>query len=566
MDPSQNLLELRGITKAFAGVVALQDVSLTLRSSQILALLGENGAGKSTLMKVLSGVHRPDSGVIRLDGREIELRGPQDAHALGISIIYQEFSLVPYLDVVENLFLGRERTNRYGACARREMERAATVVLDRLGARLPLSSPAAQLSVAEQQYVEIAKALLRRTRVLIMDEPTATLTPTETQRLFRVMRDLRQEDVSIIFISHHLDEIFTIADDVICLRDGRCVGERAVAGCSRDELIRLMVGRDVTHTYPPKRLKSDTAVVLQVRHLQRKPHLPAVSFAVHAGEIFGIAGLVGSGRTKMIRALIGADRAHRHDVYLHGRRLKINNPADAREAGIGLAPEDRKQQGLVLDASVQDNVLFSNLRKVCHPFWRFLQRTAAINAVQERISQLAVKTRSSSQAVRTLSGGNQQKIVLAKWLHAGCRVLIFDEPTRGIDVAAKAEIYQLMRQLAAQDFAIIMISSELAEVIGVSDRLMVMRSQRVEHMFTPGEPAVARDHRYARDNGDTAWHCASLHRRVSEIRITRIILVSGTRRSPGRANADRGHAHGVCRSVRVPRLFSSRPLFLRHRW
>ncbi len=485
------LLELRGITKHFGGVAALHAVDLTLHRGRILALLGENGAGKSTLMKILSGVYRANAGSIRFEGREVVFRGPVDAHALGIAIIHQEFSLVPHLDVAENIFLGRERVNRVGACARREMRQEAQVVLDRLGTHIPVNAPVAQLSVAEQQFVEIAKALLRENRVLIMDEPTATLTPLETERLFRVIRDLKAAGVSVVFISHHLEEIFALADEVVCLRDGRVVGAGPVEECSRDSLIRWMVGRDVNHAYPPKADAPPGESVLEVRCLQRKPRLPEVAFTVRAGEILGIAGLVGSGRTKMIRALIGADRAHRHEVDRRGVRVKIASPADARRAGIGLVPEDRKQQGLVPDASVAANILLAHLRQVCHPRWRFVDRVAAAELVRGHLRALAVKTNSPQQPVRTLSGGNQQKVVLARALSPECRILILDEPTRGIDVGAKAEIHRLMRELTTRGFAVIMISSELPEVIGLSDRVMVMRRQRIERIFERGEPITA---------------------------------------------------------------------------
>jgi ribose transport system ATP-binding protein len=487
------VLELRGITKRFAGVAALQDVNLTLRRGQILAVVGENGAGKSTLMKILSGVHRPDAGIIHLDGCDIELKNPQDAQARGIGIIYQEFSLVPYLNVVENLFLGRERKTRFGACATREMQREARAVLDRLGASLPLRSPVARLSVAERQFVEIAKALLRRTRILILDEPTAPLTPPEVARLFAVMRELKRDGVALIFISHHLEEIFAIADDLVCLRDGRVVGARPVADCSKGELIKLMVGRDVVHTYPPKPSPPSSPKVLLDVRLQRKPHSPEIVFNVRCGEILGIAGLVGAGRTKMIRALVGADRAAQRDLRLDGRPLHVASPADARAAGIGLVPEDRAHQGLVLDASVADNILLADLRQACHATWHFLRRRAAGEIARHFVEVLRIKIRSLHQAVRTLSGGNQQKVVLAKWLHTGCRVLIFDEPTRGIDIAAKTEIYQLMRELTARGFAIVMVSSELAEVLGMSDRVIVMRAQRIARLFDAGEPVTVED-------------------------------------------------------------------------
>lgn len=488
---SENLLELRGITKRFSGVAALLDVDLTLQRGQILALLGENGAGKSTLMKILSGGLTPDAGMIRVDGVERQFRSPQDAQLLGISIIHQEFSLVPYLNVVENLFLGRERTGRFGCCDQRTMRAAARAVLERLGAQLPLDAPVAQLSIAEQQFVEIAKALLCSVRILIMDEPTATLTPAETDRLFRVMRELKSANVAIVFISHHLEEIFATADAVVCLRDGQVVGESPITGYSPEALIRLMVGRDIRHTYPPKSDRIPGQGGLEVRCLQRKPHLPALSFSVRPGEILGLAGLVGSGRTKLVRALVGADPVYRHEIYRDGVRLKIRSAADARLAGIGLVPEDRKSQGLVLDASASENIVLSNLRKVCRPFWRILDRAAVGRVTRYHLRALAIKVNSAFQPVRGLSGGNQQKVVIAKWLHAECDVLIFDEPTRGIDVGAKAEIHRLMRELAQRGVAIVMISSELPEVLGLSDRVIVMRRQRIERCFERDEPVTA---------------------------------------------------------------------------
>jgi ribose transport system ATP-binding protein len=305
------------------------------------------------------------------------------------------------------------------------------------------------------------------------------------------MCELVQQGVSIIFISHHLDEVFEIADGILCLRDGRCVGQRSASGCSHEELIRMMVGRDVTQVFPPKPSQAPTRVLLEVRRLQRKAHLPEISFEVREGEILGIAGLVGAGRTKMVRALIGADRAHRKEILLEGKSIKIGDPADALTAGIGLAPEDRKQQGLVIGAAVQENILFTVLHRLCHPIWRFVRRAASNAVASEQIKNLRVKVPSAQQPVNTLSGGNQQKVVLAKWLAAQCRVLILDEPTRGIDVGAKAEIYELMRELTRRGVAIIMISSDLPEVIGMSDRVMVMRMQRVAHFFTGDEPLTA---------------------------------------------------------------------------
>jgi ribose transport system ATP-binding protein len=488
------LLELRGITRRFGGVPAVQDVNLSLRSGRVLALLGENGAGKSTLMKIISGAQRADSGQILMDGTPVGLRTPQEARALGISIIHQEFSLVPRLSVRENLFLGREKRTRFGTCDRRAMAADTRAVLARLGTDISPDAPVERLSVAEQQFVEIAKALLRQTRLLILDEPTATLTPTEAGRLFRIMGELKQGGVALVFISHHLEETMAIADDIACLRDGRLVGERAAGDCTPEELIRLMVGRDLNAAFPPRPMATATGAttpLLDVRRLQLDEDRPAHSFQVRAGEILGLAGLVGSGRTGLVRALVGADPALRRELWLDGRPATVRTPVDARAAGIGLVPEDRQREGLVMSASLLDNVLVTDLRKVSHPRWRFLRHAHARLAARRLLDGLRVKCRSLVQPAGQLSGGNQQKLVLAKWLHAGCRVLVLDEPTRGIDVGARAEIYQLMRDLAARGTALIMVSSDLPEILGLSDRVLVMRAGRIVHTFDRGETPSA---------------------------------------------------------------------------
>lgn len=485
-------LELRGITKRFGATIALHDVNLTLHAGEILALVGENGAGKSTLMKVLSGVQKPDGGSISLDGEQVQLRDPRDARERGVSIIHQEFSLVPHLDVTDNLFLGRERTNAIGVRTKRAMRRDAEAVLARLRVDFPIDSMVGRLGVAQQQFVEIAKALLTEPRVLIMDEPTATLTAEESQRLLTIMRDLAKQGVAVIFISHHLDEVFAIADTIVCLRDGQSVGERKTDQWSREELIRLMVGRDLgatlRHTSPLRNNPGvEPEIVLDVRGIRRKPHLPENSFQIHRGEILGIAGLVGAGRTKMIRAIIGADRAAHHDVMLRGKRLRIHSPADARRVGIGLVPEDRKGQGLVLSACVRENLLLASWSNYCHPVLRYVQSRRVTRTVREQIDRLRIKASSPQQITGTLSGGNQQKVVLGKWLLADCSVLILDEPTRGIDVGAKGEIYQLLRDLSERGIAILLISSEVPEVVAMSDRVMVMRHQKIVHVFPSGD-------------------------------------------------------------------------------
>ncbi len=490
-----SLLALHSIAKRFSGTVALDDVSLSLHPGKILALVGENGAGKSTLMKVLSGVHQPDSGTIELDAKPIQLSSPQHARDLGINIIYQEFSLVPYLSVLENLFLGRERVNSLGICCNAEMRSTAKSVFERLGADIALDATVHRLGIAQQQYVEIAKALLGSSRILIMDEPTATLTASEASRLLDLMRELASQGIAIIFISHHLDEVFAIADEIICLRDGKIVGKGPKEQWNHDELIRSMVGRDISNEFSKHHVASDSLnasrpVVLEVRCLQRKAHLPSNAFELRAGEILGVAGLVGSGRTKMIRALVGADRACAHDVHMNGRPVRIRSMFDAKRAGIGLVPEDRKREGLVLSASVKDNLVLAALYKLCHPLLRTLKHFRLSQVATEKVEQLSIKASSLQQRTATLSGGNQQKVVLGKWLLTDCKVLILDEPTRGVDIGARSEIYRLLRDLCQQGLAILLVSSEVPEILGMSDRILVMRNQRIVHQIASAPVAT----------------------------------------------------------------------------
>ncbi|MDB5297836.1 MAG: ribonucleotide-diphosphate reductase subunit alpha [Phycisphaerales bacterium] len=485
------MLQLRGVTKRFAGVTALAGVDLDLARGEVLALLGENGAGKSTLMKVLSGVYRPDDGRILLDGREVAFAGPREAQAAGVGIIHQEFSLVPHLAAYENVFLGRERRTRFGTLDRRAMAADARALLRRLGVELDVDRPAARLGVAEQQFVEIAKALAGSARVLILDEPTATLMAGEADRLFEVMRELQRSGVGMIFISHHLEEIFRVAGRVQCLRDGRSVGTLPVADCTPRGLVNLIAGRDIAQLYPPRPAGGPGPVVLEVRRLRRERRLPDVAFSLRRGEILGVAGLVGSGRTEVMRALIGADPAYARDVRLDGLPFAPASPADARAERVGMLPEDRKRHGVILPFSVAENTVLTNLRAVRRPTGGWLRR-GRIEAVARRfVDRLSIRASSTRQPVRDLSGGNQQKVVLAKWLHADCRVLIFDEPTRGVDVGAKSEIYALMRELAAAGLGIIMVSSELSEVVGMSDRVIVMRQHRVERTLDRAEDITA---------------------------------------------------------------------------
>ncbi|MFE7315515.1 sugar ABC transporter ATP-binding protein [Streptomyces sp. NPDC057555] len=492
----RELLRVEGVTKAFPGVRALDGVDMSLRAGEVHVLLGENGAGKSTLIKMLSGAHRPDSGRILVhpgtggapDGlREVQIRSAQDAERLGIATIYQEFNLVPGLTVAENIFLGRQPRTALGLVDRKTMRARAAELLRRVRLDVSPNTPVAELGIARLQMVEIAKALSLDARILIMDEPTAVLTSEEVETLFGIVRELRDAGVGIIFITHHLEEIGALGDRVTVLRDGRSVDE-VPAGTGEDELIRLMVGRDIAEQYPRRRPDEPGAPLLRVRGLTRhgargtgggpaRPVFEGVDFEVRAGEVVGLAGLVGAGRTEVARAVFGVDRYDAGTVEVAGERLAAGDVRAAMRAGLGLVPEDRKGQGLVLDASLQDNLTLARLDRDTRRGLvdrRGQRREAA--AVAE---QLKVRMSGLGQHARTLSGGNQQKIVIGKWLLAKTRLLILDEPTRGIDVGAKVEIYQLVNELTAAGCGVLMISSDLPEVLGMSDRVLVMAQGRL---------------------------------------------------------------------------------------
>lgn len=470
----ENIYEIKNVSKSFPGVLALSDVSFSIRKGEVHALVGENGAGKSTLMKILSGVYTPDNGHLYYKGNEVHFKRPSDAQALGISIIHQEFSLIPHLSAVDNIYLGREVMKKNGLLDKQKMRSNAIEVLNKLDAVIDVDKPISRLSVANQQFVEIAKAIAIDTEVLIFDEPTASLTGKEIEKLFELINRLKSEGVSIIYISHHLDELFRIADTVTCLRDGEWVGTQSITECTKQSIVKMMVGREVNNNYPPKRNVEERSneVLLDVRKLSNK-YVKDISFELKKGEILGISGLVGAGRTETVRALIGADPTSIKDIYFEGEKIKIKSPTDALNHGIGLIPESRKTQGLVLGMTVKDNITLSIMNKITSKIG-LIQKKVESSNVQSSIKELTIKTPSMNQLVRNLSGGNQQKVVLAKWLNTKCKVLIFDEPTRGIDIGAKEEIYKLMRALADKGIAIIMISSELPEVLGMSDRVIAM--------------------------------------------------------------------------------------------
>ena len=473
---SRPVLALEHVVKTFGAVVALADGSLTVRAGSIHALMGENGAGKSTLVKVLAGVHQPDSGAVVVGGEPVVFRSPADSKARGISVIYQEPTLFPDLTVAENIFVGRQPRGRFGLVDRAAMRDEARALFGRLGVPIDPDRLAEGLSIADQQIIEIAKAISLDARILVMDEPTAALSGVEVERLFAVARGLRDSGAGIVFISHRFDEVFELCDQVTVMRDGRYIATHQIADITTDGLVREMVGRDIATLFP----KQDTEIgraVLQVRGLTRAGVFADISFEVHAGEIVALAGLVGAGRTEVARAVFGVDRYDAGTVSVLGTALRPRSPQAAIDAGMAFVPEDRRKQGLVMDLSVARNATLT-LR---HQLARF----GLINAARERdvaaewTARLQVKTGSQDQPVATLSGGNQQKVVLAKWLATDPKLLIVDEPTRGIDIGTKAEVHRLISDLAARGIAVLMISSELPEVLGMADTVLVMHEGEI---------------------------------------------------------------------------------------
>jgi ribose transport system ATP-binding protein len=456
------LLRAKGITKRFTGALALDGVDFEVRSGEVHVLLGENGAGKSTLVKVLAGVYRPDSGSVEI------------SDGVRLAVIYQELTLVPELSVAENLFLGRP-PRRFGVVDKAKMRRDAVALLDRVGLHVDPSTQVKHLGIAQQQMIEIARALDRNAGVLVLDEPTAVLTDTETDRLLEIMAELRDQGVGLVFITHHLDEIRRIADRSTVLRDGRSVGVLP-AGASVEQMIELMVGRAISEQYPRHR-QEPGEVLLKVDSLSRDGVFQGVSFEVRAGEVVGIAGLVGAGRTEVVRAAFGADRYDSGTVEVGGKRLPGGDVRAALRAGLGLVPEDRKGQGLVLTSSVGENLGLVTLRSATK--LGIVDRAGQRRRAGEMAGALRVKTSGLGQEVRELSGGNQQKVVIGKWLLADPKVLVLDEPTRGVDVGAKVEIYELINRMTAAGRAVLLVSSDLPEVIGMSDRIVVMAHGRV---------------------------------------------------------------------------------------
>ena len=470
------LLEMRGITKRFPGVTALQDVSLSLGAGEVLALMGENGAGKSTLMKVLGGLYPPDEGTILVDGEPVRLGGVPDARRIGIALIHQELMLAPNLDITANIFLGNEApAPRLAAPVRRaELSRRADALLTRVGLRVPPSTAVSALSTGQMQMVEIAKALSLDARIIVMDEPTSSLTASESAHLFAIVRQLRGEGLGIVYISHRMEEVLQLADRITVLRDGRYVGDLARAAATHKAIVAMMVGRELSgHYFPPRHAPPDGEIVLEVTDLVVPGARTRVTFSVRRGEILGFAGLVGAGRTELMQTIFGITPALGGTMRLGGTPFAPRRPREAIDAGVFLVPEDRKRHGLVLPMSVAENTTLASVERYARH--GMLDRAAERRVAETQAARLGTKTPTVLQKVIGLSGGNQQKVVLAKWLALKPRVLILDEPTRGIDVAAKAEIYREIVALADSGIAVLAVSSELEEVIGLCDRVVVMR-------------------------------------------------------------------------------------------
>jgi rhamnose transport system ATP-binding protein len=470
------LLAVRSVAKSFGAVAAVRDVSFPLYAGEVHALVGENGAGKSTIVKMLAGVHRPDAGTIELDGRPLELASPADALAAGIAVIYQEPTLFPDLTVAENIVMGRQPRRSLRRVDRRAMNALASGFFARLGVAIDPDRPARGLSIADQQIVEIAKALSLDARVIVMDEPTAALSGVEVERLFAVARALREDGAALLFISHRFEEITALCQRVTIMRDGRHVSTDPLADLTVDEIVRRMVGRPLDTLFPKREVPIGD-VVLQVEGLGRRGVFSDVSFEVRAGEIVALAGLVGAGRSEVVRAVFGVDRPDAGQVRVNGVALRPGSARAAMAAGVALVPEDRRQQGLVIEASIARNAASTRLRSLAR--LGLLFGGAERRLAQEWTARLQTRYASLDDPVARLSGGNQQKVVLAKWLSTQPRVLIVDEPTRGIDVATKAEVHRLMSDLAAEGVAIVMVSSELPEVLGMADRVLVMREGRL---------------------------------------------------------------------------------------
>ncbi len=467
---------MENIYKAFGTNQVLTGVDFDLMDGEVHALMGENGAGKSTMMNVLTGLHSRDKGTITIDGKETYFKNPKEAEQYGITFIHQELNIWPDMTVLENLFIGKELKNSFGLLKTNEMKALAKKQFDRLAVSIPLDKEAGSCSVGEQQMIEIAKALMTEAKVIIMDEPTAALTEREISKLFDVISSLKKAGVSIVYISHRMEEIFAICDRITVMRDGKTVDTKKIPETNFDEVVRKMVGRELTDRYP-QRNPNLGETVLQVKGLTKNGQFKGVSFSVREGEIVGVSGLMGAGRTEIMRAIFGLDAMDEGEIWLNGEKVSIKSPEQAVKSGIGFITEDRKDEGLILDFSIRDNMVLPTLSSFAPK--GIINEKSEADFVNLLIKRLTVKTESPDIAVGKLSGGNQQKVVIAKWVGIGPKLLILDEPTRGVDVGAKREIYQLMNELTDRGVAIIMVSSELPEILGMSDRILVVHEGKI---------------------------------------------------------------------------------------
>jgi ribose transport system ATP-binding protein len=464
------LLEMKNISKSYPGVQALEKIQFDLEPGEVHALVGENGAGKSTLMKILAGAEKRDSGAILIDGEPVNFETPAESKAHGVALIYQEFNLVPELTVAENIYLGIE-AQRFGFINRKKLYQDAAAILQRIGVEVDLHTPIKYLSVAQQQIIEIAKSLTINAKIIAMDEPSATLTEHELKKLFELINKLKTGGLGIIYISHRLEEVFNIADRVTVFRDGKHIATEAIQNLNKEKIIRYMVGRDLAEEFPGKKVEKGKEL-LAVRNLKSNGTLKNINFHLYAGEILGITGLVGAGRTELARAIFGADPIENKEIYLENQFVTINSPQDAIHHGIGLLTEDRKNQGLILGMSISENITLTNLLNLVKS--GFIQHRKESEVARRYMDEIRIKSPGEWQLVKNLSGGNQQKVVVAKWLFSQSKIIIFDEPTRGVDVGAKVEIYNLMNSLVEKGIGVIMISSELPEILGICDRILVM--------------------------------------------------------------------------------------------
>ena len=480
---------MKGINKSFGSNQVLKDAGFLLKDGEVHALMGENGAGKSTLMKILTGVYTKDSGTVIVDGEEVSYKTPQEAEKAGIVFIYQELNVLFDLTVVENLFMGKEITKGLGVCDMKAMKAKAKEVMDRVGVNIPVDAVMSDLSVGQQQMVEICKALMVDAKVIIMDEPTAALTESETEGLFKVINSLREKGVSIVYISHRMEEIFALCDRITILRDGQYIDTKEIKDLTMDDVVQMMIGREIGERFPARDVEIG-GEVLRVEGLSSGKLFHDVSFSVKAGEVLGVAGLMGAGRTEIMQAIFGNLKKDGGKIFIEDKEVTIKNPRQAIAAGIGFITEDRKTEGLLLEKSIAENIEIANLDRVSNH--SVLNKAKQDNLVKKGIEDFRVKCFGPWHECNNLSGGNQQKVVLAKWVATEPKILILDEPTRGVDIGAKKEIYNVINDLAAKGVAVIMVSSELPEVLGMSDRIMVVREGEVRGILDGKEADQAK--------------------------------------------------------------------------